>query len=353
MAEKKKKKSFLGRLLTFIILLLLVSGGTLAVMGWQWINTPVPMSAAKLEVEVERGASPRAVVNNLVYAGMDVPPEFLYQYFRWSGQSQQIRAGSYEFQAGDTPAIILQRLIEGSQITRSIILLEGWTFAQFRERLNASPDIKHETLEMSDAEIMTALGHPGVHPEGMFFPDTYVFNKNSSDLDILRRSFQHMERLLNEIWAERDDDLPITTAYEALTLASIIEKETGRDEDRFLVAGVFTNRLRLGMRLQTDPTVVYGVGSAFRGTILRSHLNTDTPYNTYTRAGLPPTPIAMPSKKSLLAAVRPGKTKALFFVASGNGGSHFSRTNADHERAVSFYLRGGRQPPPPSLGIEE
>ena len=351
--EDVKKKSKLGRLLLCLILLLLMGAGVLGAMGWQWINTPVPMSAAKLEIEVERGASPRTVVNSLVSAGVDVNPDFLYQYFRWSGQSQHIRAGSYEFQTGDTPYMILQRLVEGSQIARSIILLEGWTFAQFRERLNASPDIKHETLEMNAEDIMTALGRPGAHPEGMFFPDTYVFNKNSSDLDILRRSMQHMDRLLEEIWDGRDEDLPVKTAYEALILASIIEKETGRDEDRFLVAGVFTNRLRSGMKLQTDPTVVYGVGDAFGGTILRSHLNTDTPYNTYTREGLPPTPIAMPSKKSLLAAVHPGKTKALYFVARGNGASHFSRTNADHIKAVNYYLKGRGSPPPPSLGIEE
>ncbi|MGL4666702.1 MAG: endolytic transglycosylase MltG [Saezia sp.] len=355
MAKEKlpKKKSWLAKLLISLFLLLVVATGTLVGAGWKWINTPLSMRTEKIEMEVERGASVRTVVNNLVKVGVDVNPDLLYQYFRWSGQSQHIRAGSYEFQSGDSPYMVLQRLVEGSQITRSIILLEGWSFAQFRQQLNASPDMKHDTLNMSDEEVMTALGRAGEHPEGRFFPDTYIFNKNSSDLDILRRSMQHMDKFLEEVWAQRDEDLTIKTPYEALILASIIEKETGRDEDRFLVAGVFTNRLRQGIKLQTDPTVVYGVGDAYKGVIYQSHLDKDTPYNTYTRFGLPPTPIAMPSKKSLLAAVHPGKTKALFFVARGNGASHFSRTNADHEKAVSYYLRGGRRPPPPSLGIEE
>lgn len=354
MAEKKSKKiSWFWKFLISVSILFVFGAGVIAAMGWQWINAPVTLSSEKVEIEVERGASARTVVNNLVTAGVQTNPELLYQYFRWSGQAQQIRAGSYEFQTGDSPYTILQKLVQGAEITRTVKLQEGWTFAQFREYLNNSPDMKHETLNMSNEEIMTALGRPGEHPEGRFFPDTYVFNKNSSDLEVLRRSMQHMDRLLEAVWAERDENLPIKTPYEALILASIIEKETGRDEDRFLVAGVFTNRLRQGIKLQTDPTVIYGVGDAYQGVIYQSHLNKDTPYNTYTREGLPPTPIAMPSKKSLLAAVHPGKTKALFFVAKGNGASHFSRTNADHVKAVNYYLRGRGSPPPPSLGIEE
>lgn len=355
MTEKKKlgKGLKVFKFLISLVLLVGVVGGGVAVYGWQWVKSPLPMHAPTIEVEVERGASARKVAQDIVDAGVDVDPDLLYQFFRWSGQSHQIKAGAYEFQTGETPYSILQKLVQGSEVVRSIIFLEGKTFAQFRQRLNAAADLKHDTLDMTDEQIMAALGREGEHPEGLFFPDTYVFSKNSSDLELLRRSMQHMDGVLKEAWESRDEDIPIKTPYEALILASIIEKETGRDEDRLLVAGVFTNRLRLGMKLQTDPTVVYGVGERFQGTILRSHLNTDTPYNTYTRFGLPPTPIAMPSKKSLLAAVRPGKTKALYFVAKGNGASHFSRTNDDHVKAVNYYIKRRGNPPPPSVGLDE
>lgn len=350
--EERQKASIMGKLFKFVIFLMVIAGGVVAAGNW-WINNPLTHSKPVTEFEVVQGASARTVVNALVDAGVEVQPELLYQYFRWSGKSHLIRAGTYEINSADSPYTILEKLVQGIQVTVSITLPEGWTFAQIRARLNAYPDIKHDTLHMTDAQIMEALGRSGEHPEGRFFPDTYSFSKGISDLQILRLALTKMDAVLAEIWAERDENLPINTPYEALVLASIIEKETGVDGERFMVAGVFTNRLRRGMLLQTDPTVVYGVGDAFTGRLTRRNLDTDTPYNTYTRAGLTPTPIAMPSRKSLLAAVHPANTRALFFVARGDGSSHFSDTNADHNRAVDHYIRGRTRTLPPSSGIIE
>lgn len=363
MAEEKRankktpqKGSIIGRLFTSLLKLLVFAvfiGGVVIGAGAWWLNNPVTVAHSPVEVEISSGTSPRGVVQAIVNAGVDVQPELLYQYFRWSGQSRDIRAGNYEFTAADTPYSILQKLLNGSEITRTIVFPEGITFAQIRQRLNDAPDIKHDTVNMTDAQIMEALGKPGQHPEGLFFPDTYVFSKGSSDLQILRRAMQHMESILDSVWQERDADVPLKTPYEALILASIIEKETGRPQDRFMVAGVFTNRLRRGMLLQTDPTVIYGLGDAYTGRITRRNLDTDTPYNTYTRMGLTPTPIAMPGKDSLLAAVHPAKTNALYFVSRGDGSSHFSNTLSDHNRAVDHYIRGRATPPRPSSGIIE
>lgn len=350
--QERQKTSFIGKLFKFLIFLMIIAGGVIAAAAW-WVNTPLPHSEPVIEFEVVQGDSARTVVNAMVNAGVEVHPELLYQYFRWSGKSHLIRSGTYELNAVDSPYTILEKLVQGVQITTSITLPEGWTFAQIRSRLNAYSDIKHDTQHMTDAQIMEALGRPGEHPEGRFFPDTYNFSKGISDLQILRLALTKMDAVLAEVWAQRDENLPINTPYEALILASIIEKETGVDSERFMVAGVFTNRLRRGMLLQTDPAVIYGVGDAYTGRLTRRNLDTDTPYNTYTRVGLTPTPIAMPSRKSLLAAVHPANTRALFFVARGDGSSHFSETNADHNRAVDHYIRGRSRTLPPSSGIIE
>ncbi|WP_339805953.1 endolytic transglycosylase MltG [Saezia sanguinis] len=351
--KKPRKPSFIGRLLSRLIMLAIVAGVALAAGAWWWIDAPVSMTQSAVEVEIAPGTSARAVAQTIVNAGVQTHPELLYQYFRWSGQARAIRAGSYEFTATDTPRSILEKLVLGAETYQTIVFVEGWTFAQIRQRLAQAPDIKHDTAQMTDAQIMEALGKPGVHPEGMFFPDTYTFSKGSSDLHILRRAMHMMDKTLEQVWQERDQGLPLKTPYEALILASIIEKETGRPQDRFMVAGVFTNRLNRGMLLQTDPTVVYGLGDSYTGRITRRNLDTDTPYNTYTRAGLTPTPIAMPGRDSLLAAVHPAKTSALYFVSRGDGSSHFSDSLNDHNRAVDHYIRGRSTPPRPSSTVSE
>ena len=238
-----------------------------------------------------------------------------------------------------TPKRLLQRLVRGEEALRSITFVEGWNFRQVREALSKAELLKQDTRGLSDDLIMEKLGKPGLHPEGRFFPDTYTYVKGSTDLHLLQRALRAMDKRLNEAWAQKAADSPLKTPDEALILASIVEKETGRASDRPMVASVFANRLRVGMMLQTDPTVIYGLGASFDGNLRKKDLQTDTPWNTYTRAGLPPTPIAMPGKASLLAAVAPATSKALYFVARGDGTSQFSATLDEHNRAVNQYQR--------------
>lgn len=333
------------KLVRRLLLVLLFFAAVAAMLGgaaaW-WLAQPLRLSAPSLELEVEPGTSPRRVAQAVVEAGVQTDARLLYYWFRLSQQDRQIRAGNYELTTGVTPRSLLQKLVRGEESLRAITFVEGWTFRQVRAQIARDEFLKHDTQQMTDAEIMTALGKPGVAAEGMFFPDTYTFAKGSSELAVLRRALHAMERRLDEVWAQRTPDSPLKTPYEALILASIVEKETGRSTDRGQIAGVFANRLRIGMRLQTDPTVIYGLGEAFDGNLRRRDLQTDTPWNTYTRAGLPPTPIALPGKESLLAAVRPESTKAYYFVARGDGSSHFSATLDEHNRAVNRYQRGGR-----------
>ena len=329
------------RLLSILLILLLAAlaaGGA----GWWWTTQPLPLAADKVEVSVPVGASLRTAAAKAVQGGVRTPPELLAWYFRLAGREQTIKPGDYEVTRGMTPADLLDKLVRGDRIVLAVTLVEGWTFRQFREALAKAEHLTHDTAGLSDDEVMKALGRPGVHPEGRFFPDTYHYAKNSGDLAVLRQSLQLMDKRLAAAWEARAPDLPLKTPEQALILASIVEKETGRPEDRADVAAVFVNRLRIGMRLQTDPTVIYGVGAQFDGDLKRSHLTTDTPYNTYTRAGLPPTPIAMPGKASLMAAVQPSGSKALYFVARGDGTSHFSQSLDEHNRAVNRYQRGGR-----------
>jgi UPF0755 protein len=241
-----------------------------------------------------------------------------------------------------TPLDLLDKMVRGDVIVLTVTLVEGWNFSQVRAALAKAEHLKNDSGALSPADIMQALGRPGVAAEGRFFPDTYRYAKNSSDLGVLRQAMQLMDKRLSAAWDARAPDLPLKSADEALILASVIEKETGRAEDRPEIAGVFINRLKIGMPLQTDPTVIYGLGESFDGNLRRSHLTTDTPWNTYTRRGLPPTPIAMPGKAALLAAVQPAQTKALYFVARGDGSSQFSATLAEHNAAVRKYQLGGR-----------
>ena len=324
------------RFFIWMVLLALLAAGA----GAWWLNAPMPMGDAALELEVEPGTTPRSVARSVQAAGVKVDARLLYAWFRLSGQDRQIRAGNYELLPGTTPRSLLQKLVRGEESLRALTLVEGWNFRQVRAALAADDSLKHDSAALSDADLMAQLERPGVHPEGRFFPDTYTFAKGSSDLAVLRRALHAMDRRLEAAWGQRTSDTPLKSADEALVLASIVEKETGRASDRAQIAGVFANRLRIGMLLQTDPTVIYGLGEKFDGNLRRRDLQLDTPWNTYTRAGLPPTPIAMPGKASLLAAVQPERTKALYFVAKGDGTSQFSESLQDHNRAVNRYQRG-------------
>ena len=319
------------------LLLIAAAGGAAA---WWWLDRPLPLSQTTVELSIEPGTAPRDVAQAWVNAGVQVPPSWLYAWFRASGQARRIRAGSYEIDTLTTPRLLLNKLVQGDEALEHVRFIEGWTVRQLRAELARAPSLKASTAAFSDAELMAALGAPGQAAEGRFFPDTYAYSRGVSDLTVLKRAHQAMARRLAGIWAERAPDSPLKSADEALVLASIIEKETGSATDRGLVAGVFANRLRIGMPLQTDPTVIYGLGEAYGGRLRRRDLQTDTPHNTYTRAGLPPTPIALPGLASLRAAVRPDATRALYFVAKGDGSSAFSDTLADHNRAVNLYIRG-------------
>ena len=275
-------------------------------------------------------------------AGIQTDARLLYYWFRLSGQDRQIKAGNYEIPTGTTPYELLEKLARGESSQRVVTVVEGWTFKQMRAALAKSEGLKQDTASMTSEAIMTALGRPGVAAEGRFFPDTYAYAKGSSDLAVMKRALHAMDRRLEAAWSQRESDTPLKSADEALVLASIVEKETGTAQDRAEIAGVFTNRLRIGMLLQTDPTVIYGMGEKFDGNLRKRDLQTDTPWNTYTRGGLPPTPIALPGKAALLASVQPARTKALYFVAKGDGSSYFSATLEEHNRAVNRYQRGQR-----------
>ena len=322
-----------------VILVLLAAVGVGGFAFW-WLNRPLALASESVELSIELGTPPREIAQAWVQAGVQASPLLLYEWFRWSGQARRIRAGSYEIGPGTTPVALLNKMVRGDETLAVVRLIEGWTFRQFRAELAKAEALKPTTAGMSDEQVMAAVGAAsGVAAEGRFQPDTYAYSKGSSDIAVLRRAYRAMEKRLAAAWQERAPDTPLRSAEDALVLASIVEKETGVGADRGKVAGVFVNRLRLGMPLQTDPTVIYGLGTGFDGNLRRRDLQADTPFNTYTRTGLPPTPIAMPGHASLLAAVRPDPTKALYFVARGDGSSEFSETLADHNRAVNQYQR--------------
>ena len=314
---------------------------TLSVGGaaW-WLNQPLTVNAELLDLSIDPGTTVRGVAQAASDAGVQVDPALLYWWFRLSGEARQIKAGSYEIERGATPRSLLRKLVRGEEALRAVTLVEGWNFTQVRAALLKEELLTHDTRGLAPDLIMNTLGKPGLAAEGRFYPDTYNYAKGSSDLAVLKRAMRAMDKRLEAAWNQRSVDTPLKTPEQALILASIVEKETGRASDRPMIAGVFTNRLRIGMMLQTDPTVIYGLGDAFDGNLRRRHLQADTPWNTYTRTGLPPTPIAMPGKAALLAAVQPAPTKALYFVSRGDGSSQFSASLEEHNRAVNKYQRG-------------
>jgi UPF0755 protein len=338
-------------LLILLLLAVAVTAAGAAAAAWWWLQRPLPLAAATVELSIEPGTSPNEVAQAWVRAGVMTDARLLFQWFRLSGDARRIRAGSYELEPGVTPRSLLARMVQGDEAFERVRLIEGWTFRQFRAALAAAPHLKPAGAAMAEAELMAAIGLPGVAAEGRFHPDTYLYSRGVSDLTVLRRAAELQSRRLAAAWAERAPDLPLQTPEQALVLASIIEKETGTAADRGQVAGVFINRLRLGMLLQTDPTVIYGISDAiglpFDGNLRKRDLLSDTPWNTYTRKGLPPTPIAMPGLASLRAAVQPDRTPALYFVARGDGSSVFSNDLAAHNRAVNQYQRGQAARPTP------
>lgn len=327
------------------ILWVTVLAGALALVtatglaAW-WLQRPLPLRASVVELAIEPGMLPPAVAQAVADAGVEVEPQLLYAWFRLSGQARAIKAGNYEIQPGVTPQTLLSKLVRGEEALRAVTLVEGWTFRQVRATLQKEELLRQDTKGLTDDSIMKALGREGQHPEGRFFPDTYTYAKGSPDLAVLARALRAMDRRLDAAWGQRGPDAAVRTPDDALILASIVEKETGRADERAMISAVFNNRLRIGMPLQTDPTVIYGLGPRFDGNLRKADLLADTPWNTYTRAGLPPTPIAMPGKAALLAAVQPAPSRALYFVARGDGSSEFSDTLAQHNRAVDRYQRG-------------
>jgi UPF0755 protein len=325
------------RALVVLVLLAAVAVGGFA---FWWLNRPLALSSDSVELSIELGTPPREIALAWVQAGVQASPVLLYEWFRWSGQARKIRAGSYEIGPGTTPVALLNKMVRGDETLAVVRLIEGWTFRQFRAELAKAEALKPTTATMTDEQVMAAVGAAsGVAAEGRFQPDTYAYSKGSSDIAVLRRAYRAMQKRLDAAWQERAPDTPLRSPDDALVLASIVEKETGVGADRGKVAGVFVNRLRLGMPLQTDPTVIYGLGTDFDGNLRKRDLLADGPFNTYLRPGLPPTPISMPGLASINAAVKPAPTKALYFVARGDGSSEFSETLAEHNRAVNQYQR--------------
>ncbi len=319
---------------------LLVAALGMAYLAYAWVNAPLELAAESVDLSVEPGSNPREVAVQVQQAGVTINPALLYWWFRLSGEARQIKAGSYELERSTTARSLLSKLVRGEEALRSVTLVEGWNLRQVREALRRADQLKPLTDGMATEELMQQVGKPGVAAEGRFFPDTYTYAKGSTDLAVLQRAARALDKKLEAAWAQRSAQSPLKTPEEALVLASIVEKETGRSSDRALIAAVFSNRLRIGMRLQTDPSVIYGLGATFDGNLRKADLLADTPWNTYTRAGLPPTPIAMPGRGALLAAVQPAPSNALYFVARGDGSSQFSASLDEHNRAVNKYQRG-------------
>jgi UPF0755 protein len=324
------------------ILLVLAAGVACGGLAW-YLAAPVAPPQSPLQFDVRKGSTLTAVSRQLAEAGVLKFPALFVLLGRALGKAGSIKAGNYEIEAPIKPLELLRKITEGDYTQEKFVIPEGWTFRQLRRALDEHPALRHETAMLTDNEILARLGSNERSAEGWFFPDTYYVSSGSSDLAVLRRAHRLMRQHLVEQWERRADALPLASPYEALILASIIEKETGRPEERPLIAAVFINRLRAGMKLQTDPTVIYGLGEGFDGNLRKRDLAADTEYNTYTRAGLPPTPIALPGLAAIRATLDPAASDALYFVARGDGTSHFSRTLAEHERAVTKYQRSGRQ----------
>jgi UPF0755 protein len=328
------------RLLKWGLILALAAAGLAAWLAWQFTNTVLVPPQTPFEFTVKPGASLKSLSSQLAEAGLIEQPDALWLLGRFT-EKTAIRAGTYRLEKPILPADLLDKLIRGDVVPVSIQFIEGSTYAELRKALAAHKDVRQTLSGVNDVELLKRLGAEETHPEGLFFPDKYFFAAGTTDFEVLKRAHQTMKQKLADAWAQRDQlgegGLPYKSPYEALIMASIIEKETGRADERTTISAVFVNRMRIGMRLQTDPTVIYGIGPKFDGNIRKRDLLTDTPYNTYTRDGLPPTPIALPGWGSLIAAVKPAQSDKLYFVGKGDGSHHFSRSLEEHNRAVARY----------------
>lgn len=327
-------KRFLAILAVVLVACGALAGG-LTWYAWQ----PLRLASPVVDFTLPPGTPMKQAARRIQEAGVGVDPLALEWIARLKGLDRAIKAGSYEVREGLTPWGLLLKLTRGDVSQGELAFIEGWNFRQLRAALEANPDLEHATAGLTDAELLARIGASEAHPEGLFLPDSYLFDKHSSDIDLLRRAYRAMRVHLAEAWEARKPDLPLASPYEALILASIVEKESGRRTDRPLVASVFVNRLRAGMRLQTDPAVIYGLGPAFDGNLTRRDLLADGPYNTYTRVGLPPTPIAMPGPEALRVVLQAPDSDYLYFVARGDGSSEFSRSLDEHNRAVARYQK--------------
>jgi UPF0755 protein len=344
-AEEHGKRPAFRRLIAVAVTLVAV----LAALAWfvaeqrRALDEPLAVPAGGLDYVLPAGASFNSVVQDLSASGVLTNPRALVIYARWQGRAGAIKAGEYHIDAGTTAVTLLDQLVAGRVVQHALTLVEGWTFEQMMAAIAADERLTHTLKGLGGDEIMTRLGLDGLHPEGQFFADTYYFPRGTSDIAFLRRAHEAMAKYLEKAWARRVEGIPLKSPREALILASIVEKETGEAGERPRIAGVFIERLRRNMRLETDPTVIYGMGDAFDGNLRRKDLRTDTPYNTYVRKGLPPTPIAMPSAAAIDAVLDPDADGALFFVAKGDGSHHFSATYEEHQQAVNRYQKKRRR----------
>ena len=321
----------------FVSLLLLAA---LAAWGmYSWSEQPIFASGEAIPFVIKPGSSVASTAQQIEAAGIPMQSTLWLVLVRLSGKGNKIKAGSYELKPGTTPLRLIDQLARGEFAQEALVIIEGWTFRQMREALAAHPALKHDTANLSEHELLAKIDNKFEHAEGLFFPDTYLFAKGASDWQIYKQAHAAMLKRLGDAWERRATSLPYQSPYQALIMASIVEKETGQKSERGQIAAVFINRLKQGMMLQTDPTVIYGMGERYQGKIHKRDLETDTPYNTYTRTGLPPTPIALPGVASLTAALGPSKTNALYFVSRNDGTSQFSDNLVDHNRAVNKYQR--------------
>ena len=327
------------RLIKNLIVLCFLIAASAAGGFYYWSQLAMDMDGAKKEFTIQPGSSVRAAARQIEAAGVPAPALLFEALARWSGKANRLKAGSYEIESGSTPLALLDKLVRGDFSQASVAIIEGWTFAQMRKLIDAHPNLRHDTSQLSEAELIRKINPELSYAEGMFYPDTYLFAKGSSDLQVYQQAYALQMKKLDEAWQARANGLPYKNKQEALIMASIIEKETGQQAERPLIAAVFVNRLKTGMLLQTDPTVIYGMGAKYQGKIYKKDLLTDTPYNTYTRPGLPPSPIALPGLASITAALNPASSDALYFVARGDGTSHFSTNLSEHNRAVNQYQR--------------
>lgn len=327
------------RLLRKLLLISLCVAALVAGAFVWWANSPIGVRESPLDFSVRPGSSALSAARQIRAQGADLQPRLFYWLARFSGRGTEIKAGSYEISQDMTPWALLTRMARGDQTLLAITIPEGWTVDQMMQALNEAPGLVHDADGMPPQQLMQRIGAPAtLSPEGQFFPDTYLYARDSPELDVLRRAYQAMQKRLQQAWAQRAPDLPLQTPQQALILASIIEKETGLPQDRDKIGAVFINRLRAGMPLQSDPTVIYGLGNRYKGGITKNDLQTPTAYNTYVINGLPPTPIALPGEAALQAALHPAPLKALYFVSRGDGASQFSDTLAQHNAAVSRYI---------------